>query len=99
MQDIPRKKSRQVRPQHLIKSTLQKKQTKMRELSLQGPVDGGLPEQLVIQHRSSKKLVADAIPEAAVDLRTTAMGVKDLEHLHLLVPIHVELRHFAIQSH
>lgn len=63
------------------------------------PVDGGLPEQPVIQHRSSDKLVADAVLEAAVDLWTAAMGMKNLEHLHLLVPVHVELRHSAIQSH
>lgn len=63
------------------------------------PVDGGLPEQLIIQHRSSNKLIADAILEAAVDLRTTAVGMEDLEHLHLAVPVHEELCHFAVQTH
>lgn len=63
------------------------------------PVDGGLPQQLVVQHRSSDKLVADAVLEAAVDLGTTAVGVEHLEHLHLPVTVHVELCHFAVQTH
>ena len=63
------------------------------------PVDGRLPEQLVLQHGPSDKLVADAVLEAAVDLRTAAVGVEDLEHLHLPAPVHVELRHSAVQSH
>lgn len=56
-------------------------------------------EQLIIQHCSSDKLVADAILEAAVDLRTTPMGMEDLKHLHLPVPVHKELRHSAVPSH
>lgn len=71
----------------------------MLTLPWQRPVDGGLPEQLIIQHCSSNKLVADAVLEAAVDLWTAAVGVEDLEHLHLPVPVHIELRHSAVQSH
>ena len=72
---------------------------KMWELFCHRPVDGGLPQQLIIQHRPSDKLVADAVLEAAVDLWTTPMGVEDLEHFHLSVPVHIQLRHFAVQSH
>lgn len=64
-----------------------------------GPVDGGLPQQLVFQHRPSHKLVADAVLEAAVDLRAAAVAVEHLQHLHLAVPVHVELRHLAVQTH
>lgn len=69
------------------------------KLFWQRPVDGGLPEQLIIQHCSSDKPVADAILEAAVDLWTAAVGVEDLKHLHLPVPVHKELRPSAVQSH
>lgn len=63
------------------------------------PVDGWLPQQLVVQHRSSNELVADAVLKAAVDLWTAAMGVEHLEYLHLPLPVHVQLRHSAVQPH
>lgn len=56
-------------------------------------------EELILQHCSSNKLIADAILEAAVDLRTTAVSMEDLEHLHLPVPVQVKLRHSSVQSH
>lgn len=63
------------------------------------PVDGGLLQQLVVQHSSLNKLVADAILKAAVDLWTTPVSVEHLEYLHLPFPVHIELRHSAVQSH
>lgn len=65
----------------------------------QRPVDGGLQQQLVLQHGSSHKLVADAVLEAAENLRPAAVGVQDLKHLQLPVPVHKELRHLAVQTH
>lgn len=63
------------------------------------PVDGGLLQQLVLQHSSSNELVADAVLKAAVDLWTAPVSVEHLEYLHLPFPVHVELRHSAVQSH
>ena len=41
-----------------------------------GPVDGRRPKQTVVQHSPYHKLIADAILETAVDLRTTVVGVE-----------------------
>lgn len=65
----------------------------------QRPVNGGLVEQLIIQHCPLNKLITDAILEAAVDLWATAVGVKDLEHLHLSFPVHIEVSHSAIEPY
>lgn len=56
-------------------------------------------EELIVQDCSPHKLVANAVLEAAVDLGAAAVGVENLEHLYLPVPVHIELRHSAVQSH
>lgn len=66
---------------------------------LLSPVDGRLADQRVVQDGSWNKLVADAVLEGAVDLRPTSVGVEQLEHLHLSLPVHVQLRHAAVDPH
>lgn len=56
-------------------------------------------ESQVIQNLPLNKLVADSILEAAVDLRTTAVTVKQLKNLQLTFPVYEELRHPAIEPH
>lgn len=66
---------------------------------LLSPVDGRLSDQRGIQNGPWNKLVADAVLKGAVDLWTTAVRMEQLDHLHLSLPVHVELRHSAVESH
>lgn len=56
-------------------------------------------ESQVVQNLSLNKLVADSILEAAVDLRTTAVTVKQLKNLQLTFPVDEELCHPAVEPH
>lgn len=62
-------------------------------------VYGGLAEQPVLQHVSGDKLVADAVAEAAVDLRAAAVSVEEAEHFHLPLAVHKELGLLAVDSY
>lgn len=66
---------------------------------LMRPVNGGLWQKLIVEHRSSNKLVADSILEGAVDLWTTAVAVEHLEHFYFPDAVHIELGPSTIDSH
>lgn len=67
--------------------------------TLLSPVDGRLADERVIQNASWNKLVADAVLEGTVDLWATSVRMEELKHLHLSLPVHVELRQPAEESH
>lgn len=63
------------------------------------PEQYGVPDVLRAESIALHELVADAIGEGAVEVRGTAVGMKDLEALQLVVAVHNQLCLVAVYPH
>lgn len=63
------------------------------------PEQHGVPDVLRAERISLHELVADAVVEGAVEARSTAVGMENLEALQLVVAVHNQLRLVAVHPH